>query len=65
MPISGKGLRKDAESLGWKFVSQKGSHVKMRKGAETIIIPMHKELKVGLEKALRKKIGTRKKGSKK
>jgi len=38
----------------WKVVSQKGSHIKVAKGNLRQIIPMHKELKKGLEKALLK-----------
>lgn len=34
----------------------KGSHIKMRKGNQTVIIPGHKELKKGLEHALRKQL---------
>lgn len=33
-----KALEKD----GWEYVSQKGSHMKYRKGAKVCIIPNHK-----------------------
>lgn len=55
MPISGKGLAKLFEQKGFIEVSGgKGSHMKLRKGNKTVIIPAHKELKKGLEIALRK-----------
>lgn len=49
---SGKKLVKAFLKDDWYFVSQKGSHVKLRKnlkpvGKSTIIIPQHKVLKKG------------------
>ena len=44
--ISGRGLVKLLQQLGYEEVSQRGSHVKMR-GCQTgsvVIIPDHKEL---------------------
>ena len=38
----------------WEIVSQRGSHVKVAKENKRQIIPLHKELKKGLEKALLK-----------
>ncbi len=29
------------ESDGWKLVSQKGSHMKLKKGNKTVIVPNH------------------------
>lgn len=43
-------------SAGWGVISQKGSHVKVGKGVLREIIPMHKELKKGLEQALLKRL---------
>ena len=57
MPISGKDMRKLFYDAGYELVSGggKGSHWKLKmKGGPTIIIPNHKELKKGLEHALRK-----------
>jgi len=55
MPISGKDMRKLFLKHGYEIVpGGKGSHWKLRKGAKTVIIPEHKELKKGLEHALRK-----------
>ena len=58
MPISGKELSKLFKRAGYKEIkgAGKGSHVKLRKGKKTVIIPNHKELKKGLEKALRKQL---------
>ena len=54
MPISGKQMLKRFQKASWVIVSRKGSHVKVGKGSETI--PMHKELKKGLESKLLKRI---------
>ena len=35
------------EGIGFARVSQKGSHVKVRRGANTAIVPMHSEIKQG------------------
>ncbi|MDX8431242.1 MAG: type II toxin-antitoxin system HicA family toxin [Candidatus Algichlamydia australiensis] len=58
MPISGKELAKRFKKKGFVEIKGggKGSHIKLRKGRETIIVPAHKELKKGLEKALMKKL---------
>lgn len=57
MPISGKDLAKLFKKQGYQEVSGgKGSHMKLRKGNKTVIIPRHKELKKGLEIALRKQL---------
>lgn len=56
MPISGKDMRKLFLRVGYEVVpgGGKGSHWKLRKGKKTVIVPDHKELKKGLEHALRK-----------
>ena len=58
MPISGKELAKLFKKNGFEEVkgSGKGSHMKFRKGNKIVIIPAHKELKKGLERALRKQL---------
>ncbi|MES2528866.1 MAG: type II toxin-antitoxin system HicA family toxin [Bdellovibrionota bacterium] len=49
------------ESLGWVKVRQKGSHVVVQKEGEIPeTIPMHKELKNGLERKLLKRLGVKK-----
>jgi antitoxin HicB len=57
VPISGKDMRKLFYDDGYELASGegKGSHWKLKKkGCPTVIIPNHKELKRGLEHALRK-----------
>lgn len=66
MPISGKDMCKLFLREGYEVVDGgKGSHMKLkRKGSPTIIIPNHKELKTGLEHALKKQLAKIKRGSK-
>lgn len=57
VPISGKDMRKLFYDAGYELVSGggKGSHWKLKKkSGPTVIIPNHKELKKGLEHALKK-----------
>lgn len=56
MPVSGKEMVKLFKKHGFNEVKGqgKGSHTKLRKGKKTVIIPFHRELKKGLEKALLK-----------
>lgn len=58
MPVSGKDLAKLFKKNGFEEVKGggKGSHMKLRKGNKTVIIPAHKELKKGLERALMKQL---------
>jgi len=56
MPLSGDEMRKLFEQAGWKFVRQKGSHMRMQKGKNFETIPRHKELKKGTEKELLKRL---------
>jgi predicted RNA binding protein YcfA (HicA-like mRNA interferase family) len=56
MPISGKEMRRLYERAGWTALRQSGSHVIMGKGTDRETIPMHKELKRGLERKLLKRI---------
>jgi predicted RNA binding protein YcfA (HicA-like mRNA interferase family) len=58
VPISGKELAKLFKKHGYEEVKGggKGSHMKLRKGNKTVIIPGHKELKKGLEMALKKQL---------
>ena len=60
--ISGKELVKVFLKDGWYKVSQKGSHIKLKKdlkpvGRPTIIIPQHKVLKKGTLSAILKDSG--------
>lgn len=45
---------------GWIKLRQTGSHVRLQKGNLKESIPMHKELKKGLERALLKKLNENK-----
>lgn len=56
MPLSGKEMLKLYLNNGWTKASQKGSHVKVVKADQIEIIPMHKELKKGLESKLLKRL---------
>ena len=58
MPITAKEMINKFKKLGYKIIKSagKGSHIKMRKGSHTVIIPNHGELKKGLEKALLKEL---------
>jgi predicted RNA binding protein YcfA (HicA-like mRNA interferase family) len=45
--ISGGDAIRALERLGFTRVRQTGSHVFMRRGADTCVVPAHAELKVG------------------
>lgn len=60
MPLSGKEILKLYLKHGWEILRQKGSHVQLGKGNERETIPLHKELKKGLERYLLKRIGVKK-----
>ncbi len=57
MPLSGREMLKLYLRAGWRILGHRGSHVKVGKGTEREIIPMHRELKRGLERKLLKRIG--------
>lgn len=56
MPLSGKEILKLFIQNGWVVLRQKGSHVIVGKGPERETIPLHRELKKGLEHALKKRL---------
>jgi predicted RNA binding protein YcfA (HicA-like mRNA interferase family) len=56
MPLSGKEMLKRYQEAGWKVLRQKGSHAILGKESERETIPMHKELKRGLERSLLKRL---------
>jgi predicted RNA binding protein YcfA (HicA-like mRNA interferase family) len=61
MPMSGKEMLRLFKKNGWNQVRQNGSHVTVHKDGEMPeTIPMHKELKKGLERALLKRLGDKK-----
>jgi len=45
--ISGEKLVKILIKEGFVLLSQKGSHIKLKRGEVTIIVPNHKELRKG------------------
>jgi predicted RNA binding protein YcfA (HicA-like mRNA interferase family) len=56
MPLSGKEMLKRYLSCGWVVLRQVGSHVIVGKGVDRETIPMHRELKKGLEAKLLKRL---------
>ncbi|MDZ4676936.1 MAG: type II toxin-antitoxin system HicA family toxin [Oligoflexia bacterium] len=56
MPMSGKEMLKLFVNHGWIIIRQKGSHIFLGKENERETIPMHRELKKGLEKKLLKRL---------
>jgi predicted RNA binding protein YcfA (HicA-like mRNA interferase family) len=59
VPISGKQVVRRLQKLGWSVVGKKGSHVKLRKGDVSIVVPVHgnHDLGLGLLKAIEKQAG--------
>jgi predicted RNA binding protein YcfA (HicA-like mRNA interferase family) len=45
--VSGQEIIRALERLGFVVVSQKGSHVKMRRDGKICVVPTHKEVKKG------------------
>jgi predicted RNA binding protein YcfA (HicA-like mRNA interferase family) len=60
MPMSGRSMKRLYEQNGWHELRQSGSHVIMGKKELRETIPMHKELKKGLERSLLKRLGVKK-----
>ncbi len=62
---SGKDVEKRLTRLGFTIVSQKGSHLKMRRSVSrktlTVIIPMHKQIAMGTLKSILTQAGITKK----
>ena len=56
MPLSGKELLKRYLKEGWVVLRKNGSHFILGKGELREVIPMHKELKKGLEISLLKRL---------
>ena len=56
MPKSGEQVLKLYLRAGWSVLGQKGSHVRVGKGSLRETIPMHKELALGLERKLMKRL---------
>ena len=60
-PVSGKRLVEIARARGWFFVSQKGSHVKLRNPIDTgmVVVPLHgnRDMRPGLQRSLMRQLG--------
>ncbi len=56
MPLSGEEVLKRYRRAGWEVMSRKGSPVKVGKDGMRETIPMHKELKKGLEHSLLRRL---------
>ena len=56
MPRSGEQVLKLCMKAGWKVLGGRGSHVKVGKGTLRETIPMHRELAIGLERKLMKRL---------
>lgn len=58
MPMTPKQMIELLKENGFIVISQKGSHLKMKKGAIMTIVPMHnKDLGKGLEQKILKEAG--------
>jgi predicted RNA binding protein YcfA (HicA-like mRNA interferase family) len=56
MPLSGKEMLKLYQRAGWIYLRQTGSHVHVLKEGMHECIPMHKELRTGMERYLLKRL---------
>jgi len=56
VPLSGKEMLDLYLKSGWSKLRQSGSHVIVGKDSERETIPMHRELKKGLEHRLLKRL---------
>lgn len=58
MTMKDKDLLKLLQRYDWKLVSVKGSHHKLKKDGDTIILPVHgSDMKIGLLKKILKQAG--------
>ena len=60
-PLSYREVRKKLRAMGFRRVSQKGSHVKFTKqteeGRQVVIVPKHKEIAVGTLRSIIRQAG--------
>ncbi len=56
MPRSGEQMLRLFLTAGWSILARRGSHVKVGKDGMRETIPMHKELAIGLERKLLKRL---------
>ena len=61
LTMRAREIIKELKKNGWEEVSQKGSHVKLKKGDSVTIVPNHgtKDLGKGLVKAIEKQTGVK------
>jgi predicted RNA binding protein YcfA (HicA-like mRNA interferase family) len=45
--VSGARLVRALEKDGFDVVSTRGSHIKLRRGSQTVIVPLHDEVRPG------------------
>lgn len=45
--VSGRETLRALEKAGYAEISQRGSHIKLRRGNRTVIVPLHRELAPG------------------
>lgn len=59
MPISGKKIVSLLQKRGWRIISQKGSHVKMKNAGVIVVVPVHgnKDLPRGTVKSIEGQAG--------
>lgn len=46
-PLSGREVIRGLQRLGFEQIGQRGSHIKMRRGGSTVIVPDHREVRRG------------------
>ena len=55
--ISGAKLVRALGRAGWEQAGTRGSHVKLRRGSERVVVPLHKELRRGTLAGILAEIG--------
>ena len=45
--LSGRDVVRGLQTLGFERVGQRGSHIKLRRGSATVIVPDHREVRKG------------------
>ena len=63
MPLSGLEVLKLYLNQGWVIIHRKGSHVKIGKGPLRETIPLHRELGMGLQRKLLKRLEEKRRDS--
>jgi len=58
LPIaSGRDVVRTLEGIGFRFVRQRGSHVLLRWGSKTCVVPLHREVKLGTLRGILRQAG--------